>query len=264
MTSPATVEVSGLTVDLKGRRVLDGVALTASAGEVLGLIGPNGAGKSTLLRAMAGLLPVVAGRVTIGTRDIAGASPDWRAAHVAYLPQGREVRWSMPVAALVGLGRLPYQRFGAGAGMDDLHHIAAAMAAMDVSHLETRPVTELSGGELARVLMARAIAQDTPVLLADEPAAGLDPAHQLGLFEVLAARAGAGRTIIVALHDLSLAARFCHKLLLLRSGAVLAAGRPADVLTPDRLSTAYGIEGRLTEQDGIPLVITRTALARVP
>mgnify|MGYP001476245312 CR=1 FL=1 len=250
-----TVMVSKLSVDLKGRRVLSEIALAAAAGEVLGLIGPNGAGKSTLLRAMAGLLPVVAGKVTIAGKDLAGLSPAARAGHIAYLPQGREVRWAVPVQTLVTLGRLPHRGLGARPRATDLAAVRRAMAAMDVGHLAGRPVTELSGGELARVLMARALAQEAPVLLADEPAAGLDPAHQLGLFEVLSAHARDRRTVVVALHDLSLAARFCHKLLLLKAGRVFAAGLPREVLTPAGLSAAYGIAGRLTEIDNIPIVL---------
>jgi iron complex transport system ATP-binding protein len=156
---------------------------------------------------------------------------------------------------------LPHRSFAAGESGADLAAVENALAAMDVTHLADRPVHELSGGERARVLVARALAQEPAVLLADEPAAGLDPAHQLALFEHFNALAGAGRTVLVALHDLSLAARFCHSIVLMQAGRVAASGRPADVLTPGRVAAVYGITAQLHTLDGIPVVLP---LRRLP
>ena len=165
-------------VRLSGRIVLDGANLALSPGEVVGLLGPNGAGKSTLMRALAGQVER-SGAVLIDGQDIAALAHQERARRIAYLPQARLIGWPLAVEKVVGLGRLPWQAFGRKAGPEDAAIVREAMAVMDVTHLAARPATELSGGEQARVVAARAIAQATPFLLADEPASGLDPAHQI-------------------------------------------------------------------------------------
>jgi iron complex transport system ATP-binding protein len=249
------VEVQGLIVRLKGREVLRGLDLVAQPGELTAVIGPNGAGKSTLLRAIAGLIPAAAGAVLLDGQPLAALDPKQLARRLAYLPQERIVHWALTARAVVALGRLPYRPLGAGESPADVAAVDAALAAMDAVHLAHRPVPELSGGERARVLIARTLAQEPGVLLADEPAAGLDPAHQLILFRHLAALAAAGRTVIVALHDLSLAARFCHSVALLHAGRTLASGTPKDVLSPEHLAAAYGIKARFQAFDGVPVVL---------
>ena len=181
------LEARDLHVRLEGRaRCCAGLDFAAHPGEMTAVIGPNGAGKTTLLRALAGLLPADRRR---RARSTAGRSPIGRrgalARALAYLPQERTVHWALSARAVVALGRLPYQPMGAGESAADARAIDAALAAMDVTHLADRPVLEMSGGERARVLVARALAQEPRVLLADEPAAGLDPAHQLTLFRAL-------------------------------------------------------------------------------
>jgi len=249
------VAARDLHVRLKSREVLAGVAFTGHAGEMTAVIGPNGAGKTTLLRALAGLLPSSAGVALLDGRPGAEWPPQELARALADLPQERIVHWALGARAVVALGRLPHQPMGAGESAADAHAIGAALAAMDVTHLQGRPVLEMSGGERARVLVARALAQEPRVLLADEPAAGLDPAHQLTLFRHLTALAAAGRTVVVALHDLSLAARFCHRIVLMQAGRAVAAGAPEDVLTREHLAAVYGIEARYALVEGVPVVL---------
>jgi iron complex transport system ATP-binding protein len=249
------VEAQGLQVRLRAREVIAGLEFAARAGEVTAVIGPNGAGKTTLLRTFAGLIAPTAGTASLDGRSIADWRPLERARVLAYLPQERTVHWALNARAVVALGRLPYQPMGAGESEADALAVAAALSAMDVAHLADRPVLEMSGGERARVLVARALAQEPRVLLADEPTAGLDPAHQLALFRHFTALAAAGRTVVVALHDLSLAARFCHRIVLMQAGRAVAAGAPEDVLRIEHLASVYGIKARYVVVDGVPVVL---------
>jgi iron complex transport system ATP-binding protein len=249
------MEARGLRVSLKGREVLGGLDAIAHPGELTAVIGPNGAGKTTLLRALAGLIVPDSGSVAVDGRSTAEWDRRELARARAYLPQDRAIHWALTVRAVVALGRLPYQSLGAGESAADAAAVDAALSAMDAKGLAQRPVLELSGGERARVLVARALAQQSRVLLADEPAAGLDPAHQLALFHHLTALAKGGCTVVVALHDLSLAARFCHSVILVHSGRAVAAGRPPDVLTAQHLAAAYGITAHYKVVDGVPVVL---------
>ena len=249
------MEARGLRVSLKGCEVLRGLDAVVHPGELTAVIGPNGAGKTTLLRAFAGLIVPDSGSVTADGRSIAEWDSRELAQARAYLPQDRTLHWALTVRAVVALGRLPYQPLGAGESAADAAAVEAALSAMDVKGLAQRPVLELSGGERARVLVARALAQQPRVLLADEPAAGLDPAHQLALFHHLATLANAGCTVMVALHDLSLAARFCHSVILVHEGSAVAAGPPRDVLTAQHLAAAYGITAHYRVLDGVPVVL---------
>ncbi|MFM9849488.1 MAG: ABC transporter ATP-binding protein [Hyphomicrobiaceae bacterium] len=234
------LDTRDITVNLAGRLILERVSCRAQAGKITAVIGPNGAGKSTLLRAMAGLLPLEAGSIDFDGRALHSLERTELARSIAYLPQERIVHWPLAVERVVALGRLPYR---AGMMPDARDHAAvdAAMHTMDVSGLAHRPVSQLSGGERARVLVARALAQESRVLIADEPTAGLDPAHALGLFGTFGQLAAEGRAVIVALHDLTLAARFCHHVVLLVAGRVAADGPAADVLQPAPLSAAFGV-----------------------
>lgn len=236
------LQASGLAVTLGGRSVLSGVDVAAGPGELVGLLGPNGAGKTTLLRALAGLLAPQAGSVTLDGMPLSGIPPAALARRLAYLASGDDCRWPLAAEALVALGRLPHRTPWSRLSAADMAAIEAAMRFAGVLDLTGRPVTQLSGGERARVLLARALAGDPALLLADEPVAGLDPGHQLDVMALLARRAAAGGTVIVALHDLALAARFCTRLILLAGGRVLADGVPAAVLMPGNLRAAYGIE----------------------
>jgi iron complex transport system ATP-binding protein len=254
------LEANDLRVELQRREVLKGVDLSAEPGELTAVLGANGAGKTTLLKVMAGLIAPAAGEARLAGRALSAWSRADLARSLAYLPQQRTVHWALSARNVVALGRLPHQAMGQREGARDRAAIEGAIAAMDIAPLASRPVLAMSGGEQARVLLARALAQDPHALIADEPAAGLDPAHQLALFHHFAAFAASGRTVLVALHDLSLAARFCHKIVLLHAGRALAAGPPAAVLTQGHLATAYGIRAEYRTIDGIPAVLAHDVL----
>ena len=212
--------------------------LALAKGEVVGLIGANGSGKSTLLRALAGLLPAESGTVLLGGKPLSDIPLREVARTLAYLPQAPECHWPLTADRVVALGRLPYLESSCE---PDSLHITRALAAVDALQLRERAVNELSGGERARVFLARALAGDPALLLIDEPTAGLDPYHQLQLMELLQALAGEGRGILVVLHDLGLAARFCQRLLLLKEGTLIASGEPETVLTDPLLAEAHHV-----------------------
>lgn len=235
-----TLNARDVSVHLAGRPILERVSCETQAGKITAVIGPNGAGKSTLLRAMAGLLPLEGGSLDFEGRALHALERTELARSIAYLPQERTVHWPLAVERVVALGRLPH-RAGMMPDTRDRAAIDAAMQTMDVSGLAHRPVSQLSGGERARVLVARALAQESRVLIADEPTAGLDPSHALGLFGTFRQLAAEGRAVIVALHDLTLAARFCHHVVLLVAGRVAASGPAADVLQPGTLSAAFNV-----------------------
>jgi len=247
------LSVSGVSARLGGVQILDSISFDIAPGEFVGLLGPNGAGKSTLLRAVMGLIRAE-GSVRLAGRDAPALSPRERAATVAYLPQEREIAWAVPVEMLVSLGRSPYRpRFGP-LGAEDRAAIDRAMQRMDVARLRERSASALSGGELARVLTARALAQETPLLLADEPTAGLDPAHQIALMRIFTELAREGRAIMASLHDLGLASRWCTRLVILNDGVIAADGTPREVLTERVLAEVYGIRAYLGTAEGGPVV----------
>lgn len=244
-----------ISVRLGRRQVLNSVDVDAGRGEMIAVIGPNGAGKSTLLKALAGLVPLTAGRVTFGDHDVGQMDPRRRGRRIAFIPQDRTVHWPLPVRRVVALGRAPHDPSPRdGAAIDE------ALAAMDLEALAVRPVNQLSGGELARVLQARALAQDADVLIADEPTAGLDMAHVLQLFAHLEGLAAQGRTVVVAVHDVALALRHCHKTVLLKEGSVLAAGASDEVVSPARLAQAFGVDVRVAKLDNVPIVLAKQTL----
>ena len=229
------LSLDGLTA-LRGEcPVVDNVSVSIGAGECVGLIGPNGAGKTTLMRAALGLLPAK------GASSLTALSPSERARAVAWLPQARDIAWPMTVETVVALGRIPHLPRGTQLRTEDQAAVDAALAEMDLTDFADRLANQLSGGEQARVLIARALAQQTPLLMVDEPIAGLDPAHQIGAMESFAALAAEGKSVIVSLHDLGLAARHCTRILMLSQGRLVADGSPAEVLTPERLNTVFGI-----------------------
>lgn len=233
-----------LRADLAGQPILHGVSAAMQGGELVGIIGPNGAGKSTLLRALLGLIPYQ-GQVHLNGQDIRSFNAKDRAKQIAYLPQGQTVHWPLLVERLVGLGRLPHLGPLSRIAAADRDAIEQAMQRTHVTHLKDRDATSLSGGERARVMLARALAVEAEALLADEPLANLDPAHQLDVMELLRAEAQNGALVITVLHDLPLAARYCDRLILLHHGRIAADGAPQQILTPDLLRAVYELEAEI-------------------
>jgi iron complex transport system ATP-binding protein len=253
----AAIEVSGLHVRLGGREVLSGIDLTARAGEVLALVGPNGAGKSTLLAAVAADLPATRGSVRIDGRPV-GA---WTAAELALrrsvLPQSAALSFPFPVEDVVRMGRAPWA--GTPHEDDDDLAVADAMAATEVTEFGPRPFSALSGGERARVALARVLAQRAPVLLLDEPTAALDLRHQELVLRICRERAAAGDAVVVVLHDLGLAAAYADRAAVLHDGRIAVCGPPAEVFGEELLSRVYRqpVEVLPHPRTGDPLVIPR-------
>jgi iron complex transport system ATP-binding protein len=256
------IELDAVSFGYGGRPIVAALSLRVAAGELCGVLGPNGAGKSTLARLALGLLPPQGGSVRLGGAAIAPLSRREIAHRVAALLQEETAAFPMTVKECVLLGRvahLPAHGFEAEA---DLVAADTAMREVGVHELGDRMLHALSGGERRRVLLARTLAQGAPALVLDEPAANLDLAHQLELFAVLRARAHAGSAVLVTIHDLNLAARWCDRVVLLGGGAP-AIGTPAEVLTPARLREVFGVEIELARTaSGTPVYVAAALTPR--
>ncbi len=229
-----------LSLTLGGKPVLHAVNASFAAGRVTALLGPNGAGKSSLLACLAGLQHPVTGHAMLGGDGVRGLPAQQRARRIGFLPQVADVHWNIDVATLVGLGRLPWRgRWGETA--EDRAAVAQALAATGMTELASRGVEHLSGGERARALLSRVLAGRPEWLLADEPLASLDPAHQLEVGAQLRAVAAGGSGVVLVVHDLNLAARLADDIVLLRDGRVIAAGAADAVLTPALVGDTYGL-----------------------
>ncbi len=252
MSNLAAVAVS---LRLGGTPILSDARFMVAAGEVTGLIGPNGAGKTTLLRMLAGLLAPDSGEILLDGAPLESHDRRERARRIVYLPQGGTSDWSVTVETLVGMGRLPHMGPWRGPAAVDREAIAAALATCDVAHLADRPVSRLSGGERARVLLARALAGQPEIFLVDEPVSGFDPAHRLDVMETFGKLAQSGVGVVVAMHDLSLAIRYCNRLVLMAGGLVVASGTVTEVLSPKNLQHYYGIDAHIGMIDDCPFLL---------
>ncbi len=228
-----------LSVQRGGMLVLDRIDCQLMPGDITAICGPNGAGKSTLLSALANLVPATAGNVLLSDRDVGQMHPLTRARNIGYLPQSAEVAWDVSVEKLVALGRLPHRDRGEV-------EIQQAIGLCDLEPFRHRPVSTLSGGEKARALLARVLAGQPQWILADEPLAALDIAHQLAILKVLRDEADAGSGIVVVLHDLQLAMNHADRVLVLSAGQLVADGTPEDALSPEVIASGWGVNAKWT------------------
>mgnify|MGYP001034646494 CR=1 FL=1 len=252
----AGLVVSGVSVQLGGRVIVDATDMAAPTGSVTGLIGPNGAGKSTLMRAILGLVAAT-GSVRFDEADLLTLPRRMRAQFTAFVEQSSDTDARLTAREVVLLGRIPFQSiWDAAPSAEDLAQAEAAMAAVDMTAFAGRLYQTLSGGEQQRIQIARALAQQPRLLLLDEPTSHLDVHAQLAMLDLLRRRARAGAAVLVALHDLNLAASFCDSLVLLHAGQVAAAGPPDAVLTPALFRQVYGVEATILRHpgDGRPLI----------
>jgi iron complex transport system ATP-binding protein len=255
MTGNALLTAQGLNEKLAGRAVLSNVSLELSPGHLVALVGPNGAGKTTLLRALTGLVPFD-GAIHVCGETLSSLSLRQRARRFAYLQQGHLVHWPLPARDIVALGRYPHgatdpARLTAG----DAEAVRRAMQAADVTEFSERRVTELSGGERSRVALARVLAVQAPVILADEPTSSLDPRHQLDVMQTLRAAADHGTLVIVVTHDLGLAARFADTVLVLSDGRLMSQGAPGEALSEQVMGEVFGISAYRAEYRREPVIV---------
>jgi iron complex transport system ATP-binding protein len=233
-------------VRIGGVPIVELATLSLTRGELVALVGPNGAGKTTLVRALAGLLPAD-GAIMLDDRPLADFSARERARRIAYLPQGNVFHWPMPVAAIVALGRHPHADPFSAPSEADRAAVARALKATATEDLAERTITTLSGGERARVALARALATEAPILLADEPTVSLDARHQLVVMELLRAAAHAGSAVLAVVHDLSLAARFADRVAVMEKKHIVADAKPAEALSVERIASVFGVEAAMVD-----------------
>jgi iron complex transport system ATP-binding protein len=254
------LSLSNIHVSMSAGPVLNDVSLALRCGELVSILGPNGAGKTTLLRAALGLVRPDAGSVVLGGQDPARLAAVERAKRAAYLPQRRPLAWAMSVRDVVALGRFAYGASATRLGAVDAAAVESALVSCGLDALAERPTDTLSGGELSRVHVARAMAAGAPLLLADEPIAALDPRHQFQVMSLLRAYVDAGNAALVVLHDVALAARFSDRLAWIRDGRIVAQGTPSDTLTAERFAQVYGIHALVGRFEGEWTVTLRDGL----
>ena len=231
------IKASQLSLIEDGQPILRQVDFSLEAGDCVGIIGPNGAGKTTLLRSLMRMDERATGQCNLWE-----LSSKLRAQAAGWLAQERNVSWDLSVHEVIALGRIPWQGFAGRKHKDDQKHIDGAITHLGLERFANRSFSTLSGGERARVLIARLLAQNTPTVIADEPIAALDPYQQIQIMQVFRGLANEGRGVVISIHDLGLAARFCTRLVMVHKGTVLADGHPSDVLSDDNLAKVFGIK----------------------
>ncbi|MEM7198630.1 MAG: ABC transporter ATP-binding protein [Planctomycetota bacterium] len=268
MTGDGSLRTKDLAVAYDRRVVVSGLDISIPAGGLTALIGPNGSGKSTMLKACARLLPPHRGAALLDGQEIHRMSSRAVARQLAVLPQSPSAPQALTVAELVAYGRFPYRNLLGMAGAEDRQAVEQALELTELRAMKHRPIGELSGGERQRAFIAMALAQDTDYLLLDEPTASLDLQHQLEIMDLLRRfRREHGKTIVVVLHDLNLAARYASYLIAIREGRVAKSGTPAAVMTPETLAEVFQIEAEVMKcsRTGAPICIAHSAIrARRP
>jgi iron complex transport system ATP-binding protein len=243
------LRANNISLKFSDTTVLDDVSIGFEKGNIIGLIGPNGAGKSTLLRVLAQLQKPDVGTIEIDGVNATKIASNNFAKKVTYLPQTGVCHWPLTVERLVALGRYPHQDSQQLSELD-MQAVEQAIVETDIEHLIGRSVNTLSGGERARVMLARALATQADILLADEPIVALDPRHQIDVMVLLKALAQKGKTVVVVLHELHLAMRYCDRLVLLDNGQKVSEGLAKGVLSADNLQTVYGVDAIYGEHEG--------------
>lgn len=256
------LEVSGLECGYDGRRVILGLDAALDSGEFVGVIGPNGSGKTTLLRAVGRVLKPWRGTVHLNGLDIYRTAPKEIARLVATVPQETPITFGFAVRDVVMMGRLPHLKRFAAEGSEDATTVARAMTLAGVSELAERPITELSGGEKQKVIIAQALAQDPRLLLLDEPTSHLDISHQLEVLALFKSLSRSGLAVLAVFQDLNLAAHYCDRLLVMTGGQVRVDGSPEEVLTPETLQKYFGVLANVGRNGSGRLLVT--ALNPVP
>ncbi len=243
-----SLQIKNLCAGYGKTPVLQNINCTAQPGELIGLLGPNGSGKSCLLKTIAGLIIPAGGQVMLSNKDVQANKavqdlpPRTRAKNIAWLAQDRHVAWALSVGELVALGRAPYRGRLGKYSQADMQAIKTALSAADCLDLQDRSFDSISGGEQARVLLARTLAVDAPILLADEPTASLDPYYQISILQSLSCAAKSGKTVIASLHDLTLARQFCSRVWVLQDGQLVADDKPKTALNPSLLAEVFRIQ----------------------
>lgn len=242
----AKLLAKGLSASAGKASLFRDVDLEIQSGELVVLLGPNGAGKTSVLRSILGLEKHVTGEVSLDDLDIRSLTPNERARHIAYLPQQRSLSWPNTVRDIVALGRFAYGAAPGHLGPVDQQAVNDAIGRCDLKTFADRRADTLSGGELARVHFARAFAAQTPLLIADEPVAALDPHHQFRIMDIVQTYVANGNSALIVLHDISLAAQYASRLIWMQNGSIISDGSVEETLTEARLATLYGIRAEVS------------------